>query len=324
METIKSYLNNMFAGLPKNAQMDDLKNNMLANMEDKYNELKRQGKSENEAIGIVISEFGNIDELINELGINKDIEENSQRLVTKDEVDAYINIKKTVGIQVGIGVMLCILSPAVLLFMNGLFNIGLIKTSESYSNMPGLVCIFVFVAAAVALFIYSGINFERYKYMEEGVQVSASLQDELQKSYGSYLPTFNIRMITSICLLIMSPIPIIVISYMNLTSTIFGVVLLLCIVAFAVFLLIISGTKKEAYGRLLKLEDYQENYTAENEKRGKIIGAVASVVWPLAVVIFLFCGFVLNLWYISWIIFPIVGIMFGAFCALYSTLSKKD
>lgn len=321
METIKSYLNNMFAGLPKNAQMDDLKNNMLANMEDKYNELKSQGKSENEAIGIVISEFGNIDELTNELGINKDSEENSQPLVTKNEVDAYINIKKTVGIQVGIGVMLCILSPAVLLFMNGLFSSGLIETP---SYMPGVVCILVFVAAAVALFIYSGINFEPYKYMEEGVQVTASLQNELQKSYNSYLPTFNIILITSICLLIMSPIPIIVISYMNITSTTFGVVILLCIVAFAVFLLISSGTTKEAYARLLKLEDYQEKYSVENEKKGKIIGAIASIVWPLAVIIFLFCGFVYGLWYISWIIFPIVGIMFGVFCSLYSTLSKKE
>lgn len=324
METIKSYLNNMFAGLPKNAQMDDLKNNMLANMEDKYNELKHQGKSENEAIGIVISEFGNIDELTNELGINNDIDENSQRLVTRDEVDAYISIKKTVGFQVGIGVALCILSPAVLLFMNGLFDSDMLKVAERYSYMPGLVCIFVFIAAAVGLFIFSGINFERYKYMEEGVQVSASLRDELQKSYDNYLPTFNIRLISSICLLIMSPIPIIVISYMDLTSTIFGVVILLFIVSFAVFLLISSGTTKEAYARLLKLENYLEHYTAENEKQGKVIGAIASVVWPLAVVLFLFCGFVYGLWYIAWIVFPIVGILFGMFCSLYSTFSKKD
>ena len=52
-------------------------------MEDKYNELKSEGKSENEAIGIVISEFGNIDELINELDIN-------QILIPKSEELTYL------------------------------------------------------------------------------------------------------------------------------------------------------------------------------------------------------------------------------------------
>jgi hypothetical protein len=40
-------------------------------MEDKYNELISEGKKENEAIGIVISEFGNLDELAEGLGLNK-------------------------------------------------------------------------------------------------------------------------------------------------------------------------------------------------------------------------------------------------------------
>ena len=49
--------------------MWNLKEEILSNMEEKYRELKKQGHSENEAIGTVISEFGNIDELVRELGI---------------------------------------------------------------------------------------------------------------------------------------------------------------------------------------------------------------------------------------------------------------
>lgn len=40
-------------------------------MEDKYNELISEGKSENEAVGTVISEFGNLDELAETLGLNR-------------------------------------------------------------------------------------------------------------------------------------------------------------------------------------------------------------------------------------------------------------
>ncbi len=38
-------------------------------MEDKYHELRNNGKSDNEAVGQVIAEFGNLEELGDQLGI---------------------------------------------------------------------------------------------------------------------------------------------------------------------------------------------------------------------------------------------------------------
>ncbi len=58
MDTIRTYLENMFLHLPKNPEVRRAKEELLSMMEDKYQELKREGRSENEAIGIVISEFG--------------------------------------------------------------------------------------------------------------------------------------------------------------------------------------------------------------------------------------------------------------------------
>lgn len=69
MDTIKTYLDNMFTALPKTEQAERMKQDLYNNMIEKYQEMKKEGKSENEAVGIVISEFGNIDELVSELGI---------------------------------------------------------------------------------------------------------------------------------------------------------------------------------------------------------------------------------------------------------------
>lgn len=63
MDTIKSYLETMFANLPATAEVLKAKDELWGMMEDKYNELISEGKSENEAVGTVISEFGNLDEL---------------------------------------------------------------------------------------------------------------------------------------------------------------------------------------------------------------------------------------------------------------------
>ena len=51
MNSIINYLDNVFASLPKTSEMEKLKQEMLSNMEDKYYELKEEGKTENEADG---------------------------------------------------------------------------------------------------------------------------------------------------------------------------------------------------------------------------------------------------------------------------------
>ena len=69
METIRQYLETMFASLPDTPEVRKAKEELLQMMEDKYNELLAEGKSDNEAVGTVIAEFGNLDEIAEELGI---------------------------------------------------------------------------------------------------------------------------------------------------------------------------------------------------------------------------------------------------------------
>lgn len=117
MDTIMGYLNNMFTSLPRTEQTYKLKQDLLASMEEKYYELKKEGKSENEAVGIVISEFGNIDELIDELGITMGGEDTLLPVLAPEDTWGYLVAKKTSGFMVGIGVMLCIIGPALLILL---------------------------------------------------------------------------------------------------------------------------------------------------------------------------------------------------------------
>ncbi len=63
METIRNYLEAMFAQLPDTGEVRQAKEEMLQMMEDRYNGLIAGGMKENEAVGTVITEFGDIDEL---------------------------------------------------------------------------------------------------------------------------------------------------------------------------------------------------------------------------------------------------------------------
>jgi hypothetical protein len=322
MDTIRNYLDNLFASLPKTAKITELKSNILSNMEDKYNELKRQGKTENEAIGIVISEFGNIDELISELGISTDHNTPSQPLVTMNEVEEYLKVKKVMGIQIGIGAFLCILAPALLVLLSVLVENGIIFTSLNgdAAYVPGLIVLFLLIATAVGIFIFSGMNFERFKYMEEGVQLPMGVSVELKRRHDAFNSTYYLCVVVGVCLCIISPVSLFLSSMISDEASEYGVVILLMIVSVAVFLFISSGNVRESYEKLLQIGDY----TPKKKKEDKVIGAVAVCVWPLAVAIFLFCGLVYNLWYIAWVVFPITGILFGMFSAVYSIITEKD
>lgn len=320
METIRNYLDNMFASLPRTARVSEVKSNILANMEEKYNELKAQGKSENEAIGIVISEFGNIDELTSELGLRTEDGSKPLPVVNQDEVNEYLKVKKALGVKIGIGVFLCITGVALLLLITSLTEAGIISIkNSSAADILGLIPLFILITIAVGIFIYSGMSFERYQYMEKGVQVPGNIAEDLKKRYDSYTPVFYAKLIVGVCMIILSPVAIFITSIMEGIANEIGVIILLMIVAAAVYLFITSGVIRESYEHLLQIGDYSQ----EKKKEDKVISAVAAIVWPLAAAIFLFSGFVYHSWGICWVVFPITGILFGMFCSAYSIIKGK-
>lgn len=322
METIRMYLDNMFSALPTTAQMTEIKNNILSNMEEKYNELKAAGKSENEAIGIVISEFGNIDELVSELGIKREEETENYPMISKEETYSYIAVKKTCGLQIGFGVFLCILAPASLILFNQLFEDGVFgpKLMNDTGSVLSLIPLFLLVAVAVGIFIFSGMNFEKYKHIENGVTLPVGVKAEIQKMYDNFNRTYFISVIAGVCIIILSPVALFLTS-LNDNMSSYGVVIMLGIVAVAVYNFIYFGCIRESYSRLLRIGDYAP--TKPQRKEDKVIGAVASIVWPLAFSIFLFCGFVYDLWGKAWVVFPITGVLFGMFCAAYSIITSN-
>jgi hypothetical protein len=174
MDTIKTYLDNMFASLPRTNEIMKVKADLSANMEDKYNELKAEGKSENEAIGIVISEFGNIDELIKELGIEIHKQAQGEVLpeLTDHDVNEYMEVSTKSGKIIGVGVVLCMLGAAFLILTNQLIDDGIMTgISQGLGDIIGLIPLLVLVAIAVGLFIYSGTILEKYKYLDLGINL---------------------------------------------------------------------------------------------------------------------------------------------------------
>ncbi|WP_218961788.1 permease prefix domain 1-containing protein [Actinomyces ruminis] len=73
MDAIDTFLEAMFAPYPATPRLSEAKRELHAMMEDAYADAVTSGKSHNEAVGQVITDFGNLEELAPVLGILPDI-----------------------------------------------------------------------------------------------------------------------------------------------------------------------------------------------------------------------------------------------------------
>ncbi|WP_079695461.1 MULTISPECIES: permease prefix domain 1-containing protein [unclassified Paenibacillus] len=323
METIMVYLENMFANLPKTSEVEHLKQELLSGMEDKYLELKREGKSENEAIGIVISEFGNIEELTAELGIQPAGIEEAAPVLTEEEAYDYAAVKRSVGLWTGLGVFLCAAGVAFLIFLDTFFEHNNIKSmtgSMETGSLLGLIGMFVLIAIAVGMFIHSGMKLDRFKYMEKDFQLPYALKMSLQRNQAHFALTYRVSIITGVGLCVLSPVFIFAGAYINDVYASYGVSLFMLMAAVGVFLFIYYGNIQGAYTKLLE----EPHFSADKKKQERVVGAVGAIVWPLATALFLFTGFVYQRWDVNWAIFPITGVLFGMFSNTYHILKRKN
>lgn len=321
METIKNYLEAMFANMPNTPEVVKAKAELLAMMEDKYNELISEGESENAAVGTVISEFGNLDELAETLGLEKEVEEthareaeSPRRFVSAAEVEDYLATMKRKALMVGIGVMLCICSVTCPIILDEVAN-------GDFSEFYGAMGMFAAIAIAVGLFVFSGIMSSGWEFLKkEPCQIDMATANMVKERRKGFKPTQALFSAIGVMLCAFAWLPLVLIDKDIFASILFyGVGL-------GVFLFIYSGGVMDSYNTVLKLNDSNTisgNYGKEGEEmyisnKAKLI---MELYWSTITCVYLIISFLTFSWHITWIIWPIAGV---AHKMLKIALVKED
>ncbi len=213
MNTLKSYLESMFAKMPNTPEMRRAKDELWQMMEDKYNELLDEGKNENEAVGTVISEFGNLEELSKELGLEKEFSYqqestkaeyadepyfSTQETLSFEEVKQFVDAKIQHGFFVAIGVMFCIFSPVM----------PIISTSFHWPDAIGVTGMMLLICVAVFLFVYSGIMMGKWDYIKNASwMIDYNTAQVLEGEKSRFRSTYAIRQTIGIILCVLCWIP---------------------------------------------------------------------------------------------------------------------
>lgn len=326
METIKTYLENMFMHFPMTAEVKRAKEELYTMMEDKYNELKVAGTSENEAIGIVISEFGNMDEVAEDLGLlhynESNVKEEVLSVVSMKEAKDYISDTIHTSHKIALGVMLCICSPIALIILFGMEELELYGMTEAVAGTIGVFSLLIMVAVAVGIFIFHGMKLEKYaKFEKEAFQLESGLETYVKQEKEGYLPKFAVKITIGVSLCILGIFPVILagLAFEDTLFMFLSVGLLLFMISIGVYFLITGGMRQETYGVLLQ----EGEYTKYNKKGSKLTETVASIYWPLVVVIYLGWSLTSNAWGRTWVVWPIAGILFAVVANICNAVSNE-
>ena len=333
METIRTYVDNMFAVIPDSEQARRIKSDLLDTMEDKYNELKAAGKSENEAVGAVISDFGNIDELKGELGSVVPAEESEEDdeenviVVTGDEADSFIRTVRCDSLMIAIGVALCILAFAGIIALDAFTGAG--RVSGGLMDVLRPLILFMPIITAVVLFIVSGISLSRYDdYEKLYVKMDDDSTSRMAEKAKNYRPCFTAMIATGVALCIVAVMFVGVFDSLLIVGL--GTAVMLTIIAAGVFLLVLAGIRDDNYHKLLNDGDYAKKKAKRRARGGKsaksdkVFEAVMGAVWPITVAGYLIWSFTTHNWGFTWIVFPVVGILSGALEAILKATVKDD
>lgn len=322
MEAIRNYLETMFQSLPNTPEVQRAKSELWQMMEDKYTELKDEGKSENEAVGTVISEFGNLQELSGDLGIKSFIRpaaDINRRMLSPEEAKQYLRGRSRQAYQVALGIFCCIISVTGPIFTEAV----------SANDAFGVLFLVLLVAIGVGLFIHPSVTMRQWDFLKhEPCATDFQTTNYVQDQRDRYRTTHALLLTVGIVLCVISFLPVILLDALNpkiwrFDTDEFGAVIMFFLIGLGVFMIVLGNRINNSFSDLLHINDAATvggNFVPdqqENRYASPVVAAVMSVYWLTAACIYLCWSFLTFDWWITWILWPVAAVIHAVLNSAY-------
>ena len=250
-------------------------------------------------------------------------DEPAPRVVTMEDAQSFLEYKNFASGRVALGVLLCILSPILLIVLGGAQDLGAIDLTQNQAVGLGLTVLIILIGTAVALFVTTGIRHSRFEYIEEEQIETAYGVSGLARERRERYSAQNTRLLTcGIVLCVVAVIPI----FLSLLffeedhiAHVLSVGALLALVAIGVMMIVRTSIIWGGFKALLEEGDYSRSEKRANKK----IAPIASIYWLAVTAGFLAWSFIADAWDRSWIIWPIAGVTFGIVAGIARMLRDK-
>lgn len=254
---------------------------------------------------------------------NESESDRSVHKVTMEMANEYLQIIDWTAGKTAFATMLCILSPIVLLMLGAMSEMPDYHISENAAAGIGICVLIVLIAIAVTIFILCGMKTKKYEFMEkEDIETAYGVSGMVKEKRDAYHSPYVTQLVIGITCCICSVIPLF--GTLAVSESDFymvsAVCMLLTLVAIGTYFIVRSAAKMNAMNQLLEEEDYTRQKKHENKK----MSGPVMVYWLIATAIYLAWSFTTNDWDRTWIIWPVVGVLFPAFYAIVNGIRKKS
>ena len=247
--------------------------------------------------------------------------EETVRSVSMEEASAFLEYNEKAAVTISTGVMLCILSPVLMILLSGLAEAEKISLNEDIASIIGLIILLLIVAAAVAMFLMTGMRGKEYEYLENtNIDTAYGVSGMAKERRGNYAETHSRLMVFGVMLCVISAVPLFImmlVGYSNNTDLlpVIGVAGLLVLVAAGVKLIVLTCIRHDGYDKLLEEGDF----TRLNKKIGKYDG----IYWAIVLAVYLGWSFITMKWEFTWIVWPIAGVLFAAYREIMKAIVRS-
>ena len=248
--------------------------------------------------------------------------EETVRSVSMEEASSFLEHNERAATRISTGVMMCILSPLLLIIISGLAEAGFIGLETAFAEAGGTAALIIIVAIAVGLFIREGMRGKPYEYLENtAIDTEYGVSGMVKERRDAYAEKHSRFLIIGIMMCIIGAVPMLIMEmtkYSNNTDLlpIAGVAAMLIIVATGVKLIVLTCIRQGGYDRLLEEGDY----TRLNKKAGKYDG----IYWAIATAVYLGWSFVTMRWEFTWIVWPVAGVLFAAYREVMKAIVRDE
>lgn len=253
-------------------------------------------------------------------------EDSAVRRLTLAEANEYLALRKTASVRMAAATFLCIVSLIPLLILSALAESPAYGISENTASAAGLIVLFLFIAAAAAVFLSCSFKNAPYAFLDkEPFDTEYGVTGMVSERLRQYKSTHARCNMVGTMLCILSPVPIFIgMAFIGMAEgSDLAMILAVCGMLFlagvgaAVF--VVTGVRWAGVQKILQSGDYAPAEKKRNQKEKSLSAAY----WMLAVAVYLGWSFTTGEWKNTWIVWPVAGVLYAAVRNLYRLFTKN-
>ena len=242
--------------------------------------------------------------------------------VSLADANSYLAVSKSSALMTAISTVLFVLSLIPLLLLDGAQEAGMIALSGDMAEGIGLIIMMLVVVFATLLLVYNGSRKGSWKHIDKGeFEAEYGVSGLVKERQNAYKSSYERRKLAGIGLCCLSVIPLFVAGFMPEGFAAYAPVCCALLMAGAGGAVILNGALRWADMKKLLREG---EYALAKKQQNRILSAVTTAFWLLIVAAFLCWNFIFGGWDISWVLFPVGGVVYGIIYALCSVLIKEE